>query len=124
VATIAYVNTDQLLDYDYFIWSLLTTTNADGAPVSYHGTADRTVQVDGTFGAGGTIVIQGSNDLSNPTNWFTLTNPLGAAALSLTAAALKLIGESPVWIRPLVTGGDGTTSLNVRLCVRRNRANG
>lgn len=86
-----------------------------GVAVSFPTHADRSVQVAGTLGAGGTIVIEGSND---GVNYVTLSDPQGVA-LSVTAAKIKAISEHTVWIRPRVTGGDGTTSLTVSLLVRR-----
>jgi hypothetical protein len=77
---------------------------------------ERCVTVHGTFGAGGSITIQGSND---GTNWFALTDPQGNA-LTKTAAAIEQVLESPLYIRPLVTAGDGTTSLTVILLCRRS----
>ncbi len=76
---------------------------------------DRTFQVEGTFGVGGTLVIEGSND---GTNWEVLTNPQGSA-LSFTAAGLQQVIEVVMQMRPRVTGGDGTTSLNVSSLYRR-----
>jgi hypothetical protein len=77
--------------------------------------ADRTVQITGTFGAGGSITMQGSND---GTNWFALTD-LQGNAITKTASAMELITEAPLYLRPLVTAGDGTTSLTVKLLCRR-----
>jgi hypothetical protein len=77
--------------------------------------ADRAIQIFGTFGAAGTIVIEGSND---GTNFVTLTDAAGSA-MSFTAATLKQMTEAPRYIRPRVTGGDGTTSLTVILLARR-----
>jgi hypothetical protein len=76
---------------------------------------DRTVQITGTFGTGGSVSIQGSND--GGTTWATLTDPLGNA-LTFTAAGMKQITELPEQIRPSVTAGDGTTSLNIYLFMR------
>ncbi|MER9936141.1 hypothetical protein [Mesorhizobium sp. M0088] len=78
----------------------------------YH---DRTVQVLGTFGTGGSVTIQGSND--NGTTWATLTDPLGNA-LTFTAAGMKPVGMLPYQIRPSVTAGDGTTAITVWLHAR------
>lgn len=91
-----------------------------GAAVSLAEFADKSIQFSGTFGAGGTIVLQGSNDLTSPTNWFTLTDPQ-TSAISKTAAALEQVIEQTVWVRPSVTAGDGTTSLTARLLCRRGR---
>jgi hypothetical protein len=78
---------------------------------------DRSVQVAGTFGAGGTVVIQGSNDGAN---WATLTDQLGNP-LSFTTADIATIMEVARYIRPVVTAGDGTTSISVSILFRRAR---
>ena len=104
-------------------WGPLTSTNLDGAPVKYAEFADMCVQIDGTFGTA-TITLQGSNDLTSPTNWFTLTDPQGNGIAKVTAGGSvqgEQVLESPVWVRPLASGADGTTSINVRLKFRRNR---
>lgn len=96
-------------------WLALTTTNQDGQPFDAPDFQDRTVQITGTFGTGGSVTIQGSND--DGTTWATLTDPLGNN-LTFTAAGMKQITELPQYIRPFVTAGDGTTSLNVYLHMR------
>lgn len=118
MATVAGVDSQYISDHRVRQWTPLTTTNADGSPVSYASNAHAgavTVQVTGTFGVGGTVVIEGSND---GTNYVTL-NDAGGAALSLTAAGLKAIRELPAYIRPRVTAGDGTTSLTVTLAAMK-----
>lgn len=89
----------------------------DGVPLEGADWADRTIQFDGTFGAGGSISLLGSND---GTNYFALTDPQGNA-ITKTAAGLEVIEEGPRYIKPSVTAGDGTTSLNARIWGRRNR---
>ena len=73
---------------------------------------DKTVQVVGTFGAGGTVILEGSNNGGD--DWFTLTDPQDNV-LSFTAAGGKVIMENPGMIRPNVTGGDETTDLDVAI---------
>lgn len=68
-----------------------------------------TVQVVGTFGTGGSITMQGSND---GTNWATLEDRENNA-ITVTAAALVEIRDHPRFIRPNLTAGDGTTNLRV-----------
>jgi polygalacturonase len=109
-------------DAHVMVWTPLTTTNADGAAIEMPGSSDRTIQFTGTFGAGGTVILQGSNFLS-PTagtdaDWFTLTDPQGNA-ISKTAAAGEAVLELTRWIRPKVTAGDGTTAISARLLVKR-----
>lgn len=87
-----------------------------GAAVELVDYADKTVTITGTFGSGGTIVLQGSND---GTNWFSLTDPQ-ANAISKTSAAMEIVLEGPRYIRPNVTAGDGTTNLAVQMCCRRS----
>lgn len=97
-------------------WTPLTFTGSDvGAPVQWVEYADRCVQVTGTFGAGGSVTIEGSND---GTNYAALADPQGNA-LTITAAKLEQVLELPRYVRPRVTAGDGTTSLTVTICMRR-----
>ena len=82
---------------------------------------DRTVQVYGTFGAGGSITLEGSCDKTTETpTYFALTDPQGNA-VTKTAAAAEAFEEAPLLIRPNVTAGDGTTSLTVKMVCRRPR---
>lgn len=98
-------------------WSNLTTTNANGAWIPAANFADRSIQFDGNFGTGGSITLQGSNDASAPTNVFPLSDPQGNA-ITKTAAALEQVLEVTRWVRPFVSAGDGTTSINARLIIR------
>lgn len=98
------------------VWSGLTNaTSDDGSAVELFGSPDRSVQVTGTFGAGGSVRLQGSNDGSN---WAALTDPQGND-LNITSAKIEAITEITRYIRPLVTAGDGTTSLVVTVFARK-----
>ena len=93
-----------------------------GVPVQFAHHADRTVQIEampitGSFGAGGTLVFEGSN---TGVNYYPLTNPQGVP-LVITAAGISEITEVVRFARPHVTGGDGTTSLQVTMFFRRLR---
>lgn len=101
-------------------WNPLTTTDADGAPSSNARFSDRSVQVSGTFGAGGSVSIQGTNQVDAaglPINWLTLTDQAGVA-LAITAASIRTILQVSRFIRPFVTGGDGTTNLTVTITAK------
>lgn len=100
-------------------WTPLTTTNADGQAFDTLDFSDFSIQVIGTFGVGGSVKMQGSNEAA-PTNWADLNDPQ-ANPLAFTAAKIEQVLENPRWIRPLVTAGDGTTSLTVLLWARRSR---
>ncbi|ESZ31247.1 hypothetical protein [Mesorhizobium sp. L2C067A000] len=95
-------------------WLAIPNGN-QGNAVSLNTFQDRTVQVFGTFGAAGSVTIQGSND--GGTTWATLTDPLGNA-LTFTAAGMKPIGMLSHQTRPSVTAGDGTTAISVWLHAR------
>lgn len=83
------------------VWNL---GNADeGNPCNLIDFADRSVQVQGTFGAA-TVVIEGSND---GVNYHTLRDPQGVT-LSFTQAGLKQVLESCLYIRAKSSGGTGT----------------
>lgn len=90
-----------------------------GEPVALAGHQDKTVHLFGTFG---TCVLQGSNDptaLTDPDNasWVTLKAASGLD-ISATADTLEVIVENPIYVRPSVTGGDGSTSVKVVICAR------
>lgn len=87
-----------------------------GAAVEIPDFSDKTVTFEGTFGTGGTIVFQGSNDGSN---WYSLTDGQGNA-ISKTAAGIEAVAENPRYIRPSVTAGDGTTDLECRILATRS----
>lgn len=93
-----------------------------GAPVFLPEHGDRSVQVTGTFGVGGTCVFQGNNDDPDitpvPVNYYSLTDP-ALTVISFTAAGGETVLDPTVFVRPNVTAGDGTTSLTVRMYARR-----
>jgi hypothetical protein len=90
--------------------------NGDTGQAAAIGTyADRTVQVSGTFGAGGSVQIEGSND---GVTYATLSDGSGVAIVK-TSAGVSLISENPRYIRPRVTAGDGTTSITVTILGKR-----
>lgn len=95
-------------------WNL--SNSEAGDPFENPGSSDRSVQVGGTFGVGGAVVLEGSND---GTNYRTLTDPQGNA-LSFTSAGLEAISEVTRYVRGRVTAGDGTTAITVHLCVTGN----
>lgn len=89
-------------------------TGDDGRPVELANFADRSVQVVGTFGAGGNVRIEGS---INGTDYAPLTDPQGNA-LDIGGAKIEAISEVVRYIRPRVTAGDGTTSLTVTMLLK------
>lgn len=99
------------------VWTGLLNGD-DGQPFETGDWADYCVQFGGTFGAGGTILLEGSND---GTTYFTLTD-IQASAISKAAASIEQVAEAPRYVRPRVSAGDGTTSLTCTIYARRGRA--
>jgi hypothetical protein len=87
--------------------------NDDGARFSVAQYTDKSVQVVGTFG-GATLAFEGSND---GVNWSTLSDPQGNP-LTFTAAKIEMVAEATLFVRPRITGGDGTTSLSVYVLMK------
>ena len=102
----------------------MVETPGSGAPTllaggGLAGFADKSIQLTGTFGAAGAVLIEGSND---GTNYSLLTNAQGAA-LPTTSAGLAAITEAVIFVRPRITAGDGTTSLTVTMFFRQTQGN-
>ena len=95
-------------------WSGLLNGDV-GAPIDWPAYMDRSAQVVGTFGAGGSVSIEGSND---GVNFAQLSNPRGNA-MAVTAAGLEQIEDCAYSMQPRVTAGDGTTNLTVILFARK-----
>jgi hypothetical protein len=97
---------------------LFTYTTVDSADtpsaVLLDGTAPVVgfLQVSGTFG-GATAKVQLSND---GTNWVDAKD-LSGTAIAITAAGGAEFSTAAVYVRPLVTGGSGT-SLTISLAFR------
>ncbi len=118
MAVVALSNTNVTPSEEVILTTWTPLANGDtGAPVS-RPDRDCYVQVAGTPGAGGTVVIQGSND--GGTTWSVLSDWQGNA-LSFTAAGIKTARDRALLIRPSVTAGDGTTAFQVRLIACRAR---
>lgn len=98
-------------DSQLVAWTPLANGD-NGARYELHNFIDVTVQVFGTFGAGGSVQMEGSND--GGTNWAII----GSA---ITAAGLVRLAAAPKHIRPNVTNGDGSTALTVLAFARRAR---
>lgn len=85
-------------------------------PVFLPGAQDRSVQIQGTFG-GATVAIVGCND---GVNFVNLTDALqGASLAAISAAGLYNLYEKCAWIGVVITGGGGSTALNVILSTRQ-----
>lgn len=105
--------------------SLITWTGLlngdDGAPYKAPAHSDKTAQTTGTFGAGGSVSLQGTNAPDGAAASMAVLHRADGAAPDAAMADAEPITplENPLWIRPLVTAGDGTTDLTVRVLIRK-----
>lgn len=120
MATVSGVDQLYLQNHRVRTWTPLTTTNSDGDPIGYasNGMGGVTFQVNGTFGIGGAVAVEGSN---NGANWYVL-NDQANAPLMFSGAGLKTVRDMPLYIRPRVTAGDGTTSITVVSALQKTAA--
>lgn len=112
----AVARTEPYVGYALSKWTGLANGESGDTPAADILSGDRVMQVTGTFGAAGTIIAEGSLD---GTNWFQLRDP-SSTLISFTAAGGKAILEAVPFVRPRVTGGDGTTALTCQVSTRRN----
>jgi len=95
-------------------WTAMAANGDVGEAIEHVSCRDRCVTFTGTWGSGGTAVLQGSND---ETNWFTLKD-LAGTAISKTADGLSQVGDMPRYIRPMLTAGTGSIDIDVILVER------
>ena len=93
-------------------WGPLTGSD-EGQPIELATFPDRSVQVEGDFGAGGSMSIQGSND---GTNYRVLKDHLGNN-LNFTSADIRSIDQIVRYLKPV--GAGAAVALTVTLMQRR-----
>lgn len=76
---------------------------------------DKTVHVLGTFG-GGTVAMQGTNEVTSPSNAVGLKDDQNAS-VSFTTMGARFIRENLYQTRPSLSGSTGA-SVTVLLCTR------
>jgi hypothetical protein len=89
-------------------WSSMAL-NDDGQPIILTRFNDRTIHVSGTFGTGGLVVLEGSNDGVE----YLAMRDVFNNVISANTAKLITLTEVPVYVRPRVSAGDGTTSITL-----------
>ncbi len=109
------------VDYDSVNCKVIKWTGLlngdDGSPYILAGKyADKNVMVIGTFGTGGSLAVEGTNE-KTATTWLALNDQAGAT-IAITVAKVKQVLENTLQLRPHVTAGDGTTSLTCYIIIR------
>lgn len=101
-------------------WASIPNGEASAAAVLAN-YALASAQVSGTFGAAGSIQLEGSND---GVTWAILKDINGTQAIwTAGAKTVYLFYDGPIYIRPNCTGGDGTTSFTMVVSARKQALN-
>lgn len=113
MAEITYTTTRDTGGGVLYTWASVTEADTfEPAEFTKKNFSSIAIQIGGTFG-GATVVVNGSNDDSV----YGGLSDLGGTAISVTAAALKSIGDKPLYIQPAASGGT-SQSLTVKMLVR------
>ena len=103
---------------DKLVYARWVLANGEaGEPLESAPYADKTVHFFGTFGSGGKVDLEGSNDPTK-TEWFPLVDPQGNA-ISKSGNSGETILENPRFIRPRVVTGDGDTAITVVIVAKK-----
>lgn len=98
------------------VWTPVTSAGSDTCvPAQLPALADKSIHVSGTFG-GGTVTLGGSNN--GGSSYIGLTDPT-QTAISITSEAIKAVLENTQLVKPVLTGGSGT-SLTISMLFRSN----
>jgi len=88
------------------------TTGVAGAPIAKRRYTVASMQAEGVFGSGGSVQLEGTDDLLN-------FHKLSPSALTAAGLVAPLAADgAPLGLRPNVTAGDSTTALNVTIVLR------
>lgn len=94
-------------------WQGLSVGDLGAALQSLQHTAS-SVQVSGTFGEKGSVLLEGSND---GVNFFPLSDLYGNV-IHFNKAGLKSLGDTVAYLRPKVIEGDSTTFITIILVAK------
>lgn len=70
-------------------------------------------QVTGNFSGSASIALHGSVDGTN----YAALNDRSGSAIAVTAAGIANCGEAPLYIKPVLSSGDGSTDIDVSLLI-------
>jgi len=117
MANIAYTKGEGGVNYTVYLWSGATN---GGTPDTFTALElirtpySITMQTSGTFSGSASIALHGSLD---GTNYAALADRSGAA-IALTDASLIGAGDPVLYIKPVLTSGDGLADIDVTVLVR------
>lgn len=94
-------------------WTLAAGDTAEPAALARF--ADRAIQVSGTFG-GATVTIKGSLD---GITYAVLRDGEGLDLSTIADSRIKYVQEPTAYLKPEITGGDGTTAVVITIMATR-----
>lgn len=106
-----------------YLWSGILNGDS-GAALECGDFTDKTIHFYGTWGAGGSMTLYGSNNPADvgvdpaSGSWVPLVDAQGNV-ITKTANAIEVILESPLYLSVKATAGDGTTNLNASVAVNK-----
>lgn len=98
-------------EHNLVTWETLANGD-DGAPFDGPAREHQSIQIQGTLGAGFNLIVEGSNDGSN---YHTMNDLDGNSLGSIAAVGIYQIRGVAKYIRPRISGGDGTTAITATL---------
>jgi len=89
-----------------------------GTPFACPSYPIKSIQIYGTFSGGAVCSIEGSNMPDKDTASYQILRSPQGIAITPTDNMLRTIQDNTYWVRPNVSGGDGSTDIDVYLlCV-------
>lgn len=117
MALINYSKEDSSADYAVHLWEGATnggTPDTFGAVLVQKTPYNITLQVSGTFGASASVALHGSLDGTN----YTALADLSGTEIGLGASGIASARDAALYLKPVLTSGNGSTDIDVRLMVR------
>lgn len=96
-------------------WTGLLLTDVGTPMANLEHMSEKSFQLSGTLGAAGACTVEGSND---GVTWGTLKDKQGVAIV-MTALGFASTQDKPLYVRPNITAGDGTTALVLIMAAHR-----
>lgn len=80
--------------------------------------ADKCLHVYGVVG-GAVVTLEGTNeDISAGSSYSVPLNDTLQNPIAINVTGMRQVLENPLYVRPVISGGDGTTAIAVRLVCR------
>ena len=102
------------------VWLWEAVTDGDDSnisPVKIPYKDDLTIYAFGTFGAAASISLQGSPEIIDPPTLFANLTAANTT-IALAAAGCALVDQNAIWYKPVLTGGDVSTDIDVYIVAK------